>query len=342
DKVDAKFHLLREEGFIQGCEETKTHLQILTKYQTDLQESCKKPTISASDYSSIQYQLARLTFDEDTRYFHTSCAEAAAKTAAKEARQDAAQAQGELKEFQGQVNALRDENATLKDKTTNLGAQVAQTAQDIHDGYHRVQIGVETTLQISSTDDGGITISTSSTSNVYDNSDVYDKLYELKTIEGFKVYGLSSDGGNEISGVLIIKHGQVVCFGSSLEEEGHRYVRNFIKEGDAWLETAYDTNNPQYDTPNDDGVLSEQQFAQFLNLALNQKVASEEQCHIWQRSDQESYSVVTGSRQKTIFQNAATVTGDAVLNNVNGIGVTNPVAYTVADGKSININPTTR
>ena len=87
----------------------------------------------------------------------------------------------------------------------------------------------------------------------------------MPAVVGYKVYGLSSDGGEEISGVLIIKDGQVVYFGSSCEEGDHRHVHDFVAEGrHIWSETVYDTNNPKYDTPNDDGTNSGQKIAKIF------------------------------------------------------------------------------
>ena len=40
-----------------------------------------------------------------------------------------------------------------------------------------------------------------------------------------------------------------------------------------------------------------------------------------------------------MFKDCKEATGDVVLRNINGTGVTNPVAHTVANGKLINTNP---
>ena len=189
-------------------------------------------------------------------------------------------------------------------------AQAAQTAQDNADnGHHRVQIEVEKTLQISPTDGGGIKITTSS------NSFVYDKLYELPTKDGFKVYGLSSDGGQEISGLVIMRDNEVLGFESSVASENHRDVNCFIKNEDTntWISFSYATLGlapSGIDNSNDDGVLLEQKFAQLLNSAFNLEVASPDQWHCWTPEDR--FTAFFGeTRLLTIF-NQATVPSDCI------------------------------
>ena len=202
-------------------------------------------------------------------------------------------------------------------------AEAEQRAQDNADNDPgRVKITVENTLQISSTDVGGIKIITSSNSN---EPFVYDKLYELPTKDGFKVYGLSSDGGKEISGLVIMKGNEVLGFERSVLGIGNRHVNCFIKNEDTntWTSFSYITlgvDPSGIDKSNDDGVLLEQKFAQLLNSALNQEVASPDQGHLWTPGDNKLFPACFGeNRLLTIFNQATEVPILTILNQATEV-----------------------
>jgi len=228
-----------------------------------------------------------------------------------------------FEDLQKYYNDYVDEKA--RQAAAQAQAEAEQRAQDIADHGHRVKITVENTLQISSsTDGGGITITTSSNSN---EPFVYDKLYELTTEDGFKVYGLSSDGGKGISGLVIMKGNEVLGFESSVLGVGNRHVNCFIKNEDtntlsSFSYTTLGVNTSGIDKSNDDGVLLEQKFAQLLNSALNQEVASPDQGHLWTPGDNKLFPACFGeNRLLTIFNQATEVPILTILNQATEVPI---------------------
>ena len=193
-----------------------------------------------------------------------------------------------------------DEKSKVDEKAA---AEDEQRAQNIANPSVKVEIGAESVFNIITEGDKTIIKTPSEDFS-------YNKLYELSTKDGFttkddfKVYGLSSDGGEEISGLLIMKGDKPVCFQSSvLNADRLRDVNSCIEKDGAWIEYYHKTSAISIynvDRINDDGVRSDLEIANLLKKALDRVVASEKYEHRWHVEDGK-FPAFFGPKSSTIF-----------------------------------------